>query len=97
MENNFMNKRASIPVTLLIILVVALLIFSLFLFAMNAFKTKAGLGDSFKKVQEFNVREKDNKFMKSSEPVIVRDTKNEYWLVGKDVLTISITKASFSR
>jgi len=96
MDNCRMNKRASIPVTLVVILVVALLMFSLFLFAMNAFKTKQGLGDSFKKVQEYNVKAKGNKFAGSTEPAIVRDSKNEYLLFGKDILSISITRNSFS-
>lgn len=89
-----LSKKGSIPVTLLVILAVALLVFALFLFAMTSFKIKDSLGDSFKKVQEYNLKSLDSQFNGNTEPVIIRGTHKQFRIFGKDVLDISVTKAS---
>lgn len=90
-----MGKRGSIPVTLLVILVVALLIFALFLFSLDAVKIKESLGSSYQSVQEYNAKSVNNNFLGNSSPVIVRQTKKSYVLFGTDILSISVTPASF--
>jgi hypothetical protein len=92
MVDNRMNKRGSIPVTILVILAIALFVFSIFLFSMNAFKAKASMGDSFKRVIEFNVKEKEMSFEGKNDVFPVRQEHKKYFAFGDEILDISVSK-----
>lgn len=92
MLNLKINKRASIPVTIFVIVVLVLLIVTLGAFAIDILSKGSEIKTGFEKVQEYNLKFQEGNF--NGIPFIdgIRKTEKDYWVFGKETLTISVSR-----
>lgn len=87
------NRRGSIPVTVFVIVVLVLLMVAMASFAIKIFRDGGDIGEGFKLVQDYNLREKGLEFSgegASAEPM--RKIVKNYWLFGDEVMKVSVSK-----
>ncbi len=87
-----LNKKASLPVTMLVILTLVIYIFALVIFSVSYNRAKGEIV-GYGKVQEFNIIEKSNLFSNKKEVHISDEFSGKrYILFGERDLKIRVEK-----
>lgn len=87
-----MNKRASIPVTIFVIVVLVLLMVTLGSFALKSFFDKGVITEGFEKVQEYNLKIQEAGFTGTEFNEGIRKYEKDYWIFGKETLRVSVSR-----
>ena len=86
-----MLKKASIPITLFVILVVLLLVFTLVAFSLSSGKSRQIIDRGYLNVQNLNAKILNKDFVgDSSEIGPAREFSQKYWFVGESKLEVSV-------
>ncbi len=86
-----LNKKGSIPVTMLVILTIVIFVVLLIAFSFIATSLLSKVKSGYNSVQRYNFNVIQNDFFtgeKKADPV--RETSKEYWFFGPEKIEISV-------
>lgn len=86
------NKRGSIPVTVLVIMTIALFTFALITFSINKERILNKIGNAASLVEELNLKVKAKEYSGQDfkEPIV--ESSKKYWFFGEPRIEISVRK-----